>query len=124
MKHDWEELAEAFVNQYSYNTQIEITNQDLEAIHQNPRQPFVEFVARWRAKAVLMIDQASERDQVRIMVQNLEHDMLKNLIVAPLFISKSLHELGVQIESAVNRRIIPRTSEPIRRGFTEYLCWQ
>ncbi|KAF5933077.1 hypothetical protein HYC85_029248 [Camellia sinensis] len=116
VKQDWEELAEAFVDQYSYNTQVEMTMQELETTRQNPTEPFVEFVARWRAKAAQMTDRPSERDQVQMMVRNLEHDMLQKLIVAPLFIFKSLHELGVQIENALNIKIIPRTSEPTRRA--------
>jgi len=64
MKQNWEELVEAFFNQYSYNTQIEITTQDLEATHQNPIESFVAFVTRWRAKVAQMIDRPSKRDQV------------------------------------------------------------
>ncbi|KAF5934224.1 hypothetical protein HYC85_030395 [Camellia sinensis] len=115
VKQNWEKLAKAFVDQYSYNTQLEITTQDLETTYQNPTESFVEFVARWRAKAAQMTNRPSERDQVRIVVQNLEHDMLQKLIVASLFTFKSLHELGVQIKDAFNRGIIPRTSEPTRR---------
>ncbi|KAF5933657.1 hypothetical protein HYC85_029828 [Camellia sinensis] len=115
VKQDWEELAEAFVDRYSYNTQVEMTMQELETTRQNPTEPFVEFVARWRAKAAQMTDRPSERDQVQMMVRNLEHDMLQKLIVAPLFTFKSLHELGVQVENAFNSGIIPRTSEPTRR---------
>lgn len=33
VKQNWEELAEAFVNQYSYNTQLEMTIQGLEVTH-------------------------------------------------------------------------------------------
>ncbi|KAF5931633.1 hypothetical protein HYC85_027804 [Camellia sinensis] len=116
VKQDWEELAEAFVDQYSYNTQVEMTMQELETTRQNPTEPFVEFVARWRAKAAQMTDRPSEKDQVQMMVRNLEHDMLQKLIVAPLFTFKSLHELGVQVENAFNSGIIPRTSEPTRRA--------
>ncbi|KAF5933879.1 hypothetical protein HYC85_030050 [Camellia sinensis] len=116
VKQDWEELAEAFVDQYSYNTQVEMTMQELETTRQNPTESFVEFVARWRAKAAQMTDRPSERDQVQMMVRNLEHDMLQKLIVAPLFTFKSLHELGVQVENAFNSGIIPRTSEPTRRA--------
>ncbi|KAF5933069.1 hypothetical protein HYC85_029240 [Camellia sinensis] len=116
VKQNWEELAEAFVDQYSYNTQVEMTIQELEATRQNPTEPFVEFVARWRAKAAQMTDRRpSERDQVQMMVRNLEHDMLQKLIVAPLFTFKSLHELGVQVENAFNSGIIPRTRELTRK---------
>ena len=66
-----------FVNQNSYKTQIEMTTQELEATHQNPTEPFVEFVTRWRVKAAQMTDRPSERDQVRIVVQNLKPDTLQ-----------------------------------------------
>ncbi|KAF5934622.1 hypothetical protein HYC85_030793 [Camellia sinensis] len=99
VKLNWVELAEAIVDQYSYNTQPKITTQDLEATHQNPTESFVEFVARWRAKAT-------------------QHDMLQKLIVTPLFTFKSLHELGVQIEDVFNRGIIPKTSELTRKVFS------
>ncbi|KAL7230545.1 hypothetical protein ACSBR2_008923 [Camellia fascicularis] len=34
VKRSWEEMAEAFVAQYSYNTQIEVTTRDLEVTRQ------------------------------------------------------------------------------------------
>lgn len=45
-KWNWEELSEAFVNQYSYNTQIEVTISELEDTTQNPKKSFTDFVAR------------------------------------------------------------------------------
>ncbi|KAF5932140.1 hypothetical protein HYC85_028311 [Camellia sinensis] len=65
-----------------------------------------------------MIDRPSKRDQVRIVVQNSEPNILQKLIVAPLFIFKTLHELGVQIKSAFNKGIIPKTSKPTTRMFS------
>lgn len=49
-KQNWEDLAEAFVNQYFYSTQIQMTTQELEATHQNPKEPFVKLVARWKKR--------------------------------------------------------------------------
>ncbi|KAL7174221.1 hypothetical protein ACSBR2_033473 [Camellia fascicularis] len=46
VKRSWEEMAEAFVAQYSYNTQIEITTRDLETTRQEPKESFSEFVTR------------------------------------------------------------------------------
>ena len=46
MKQNWQELAEAFVDQYFYNTLVKMTTQELEATHQNPTEPFAKFVAR------------------------------------------------------------------------------
>ncbi|XP_028064574.1 uncharacterized protein LOC114267708 [Camellia sinensis] len=63
-KRNWEELSETFVNQYSYNTQIEVTVSELEATTQNPKESFIDFAARWRAKAARMTDRPTEREQV------------------------------------------------------------
>ncbi|XP_028077086.1 uncharacterized protein LOC114279096 [Camellia sinensis] len=65
-KQNWEELSDGFVNQYSYNTQIEVTINELEETTQNPKEPFIDFVARWSAKTTKMIDRPSEREQVRL----------------------------------------------------------
>jgi len=51
VKRNWEEMAEAFIAQYSYNTQIEVTTHDLEATRQEPKEGFSVFVTRWRTKA-------------------------------------------------------------------------
>ena len=40
VKQNWEEMAEAFSNQYSYNTQIEVTTRDLEVTRQEPKEGF------------------------------------------------------------------------------------
>ncbi|WP_340057487.1 hypothetical protein, partial [Corynebacterium parakroppenstedtii] len=54
VKRSWDEMAEAFVAQYSYNTQIEITTRDLETTRQEPKESFSNFVTWWRAKASMM----------------------------------------------------------------------
>lgn len=46
VKQNWEEMAEAFMTQYSYNTQIEVTTRDLEATRQELKDGFSEFVTR------------------------------------------------------------------------------
>ncbi|XP_028108808.1 uncharacterized protein LOC114307614 [Camellia sinensis] len=117
-KRNWEELSEGFVNQYSYNTQIEVTISELEATTQNPKEPFIDFVARWREKATRMTSRPFEKEQVKLVVQNLEPDMLQKMIVAPLSTFASLHELGGQIESTFKKGIIHRTREPAKKPFT------
>ncbi|XP_028072457.1 uncharacterized protein LOC114274678 [Camellia sinensis] len=62
-KQNWEELSKGFVNQYSYNTQIEVTISELEVTTQNPKETFIDFVARWRAKAARMTNRPSERSK-------------------------------------------------------------
>ena len=101
VKQNWEELAEAFVAQYSYNTQIEITTCDLEVTHQEPKEGFSEFMTRWRAKASMMTTRPFDKDQIRMIVRNLHGMLLQKMIVLPLFAFLDLHGMGVQIEDAI-----------------------
>ena len=55
-------MAEAFIAQYSYNTQIEVTTRDLEATHKELKEGLSDFVTRWRAKASMMTTQPAEKD--------------------------------------------------------------
>ncbi|XP_028062899.1 uncharacterized protein LOC114266210 [Camellia sinensis] len=117
-KQNWKELSEGFINQYSYNMQIEVTINELGMTTHNPKEPFIDFVARWRAKATRMMNMPSKREQVRLVIQNLRSNMLQCMIVAPLSTLGVLHELRVQIERTFKKGIIQRTSEPVKRPFT------
>ncbi|KAF5933264.1 hypothetical protein HYC85_029435 [Camellia sinensis] len=77
-----EEMAEAFVAQYSYNTQIEVTTRDLEVTRQEPKEGFSDFVTWWRAKASMMTTQPAETDQIRMVIQGFRptlHVSIQNL---------------------------------------------
>lgn len=106
MKQSWDELAEAFIIQYSYNMQIEITTGELEVTRQEPNESFVAFITRWRAKVAMMTNRPLEKDQVRMIVRNLHGKMLQKMIVVPLFNFKDLYEVGVRIEDAIKQGII------------------
>ncbi|KAF5931962.1 hypothetical protein HYC85_028133 [Camellia sinensis] len=76
VKRSWDEMAEAFVAQYSYNTQIEITTRDLETTRQEPKETFSDFVTRWRAKASMMTLRPTDKDQIRMIVRNLQPKLM------------------------------------------------
>ena len=76
VKRNWDEMAEVFIAQYSYNTQIEITTRDLETTRQEPTESFSEFVARWRAKASMITLRPTDKDQLRMIVRNLQPKLM------------------------------------------------
>lgn len=67
----WEDIGNAFVAQYSYNQQLDVTTLDLETTHQGEKETFSEFIRHWRNKANKMPDRSSEQDQVRMVTKNL-----------------------------------------------------
>ncbi|KAF5932854.1 hypothetical protein HYC85_029025 [Camellia sinensis] len=118
VKQSWEEMAEAFVAQYSYNTQIEITTRDLETMRQELKESFSEFVTRWRAKASMMTIRPTDKDQIRMIVRNLQPKLMQKMIVIPFPTFSDLHEMGVQIEDAMKQGLFDQEKEQPRRAFS------
>ena len=75
----WEDICNAFHNQYHYNIEIDITRRELEITKQRNGEPFSSFLMRWRNKAAQMINRPSEQEQVDIIIQNLQPEY-KNLL--------------------------------------------
>ncbi|KAF5934619.1 hypothetical protein HYC85_030790 [Camellia sinensis] len=117
VKRSWDEMAEAFILQYSYNTQIEITTRDLETTRQEPKESFSEFVTRWRAKASMMTFRPTDKDQIRMIVRNLQPKLMQKMIVLPFPTFSDLHEMGVQIEDALKQGLIDNDREQPHRTF-------
>ncbi|KAL7223095.1 hypothetical protein ACSBR1_024720 [Camellia fascicularis] len=117
VKQSWKELAEDFITQYAYNSQIEVTTWELEATRQEPNESFVAFITRWRAKIAIMTNRPLEKDQTCMIVRNLHEKMLQKMIALPLFIFNDLHEIGVQVEDAIKQGIIVDDKEPNWKPF-------
>ena len=49
-KQNWEKLSKGFVNQNSYNTQMEVMISELEATSQNLKESFIDFAVRLMSK--------------------------------------------------------------------------
>ena len=64
-------MAEAFVQQYSYNVQLDVSLRDLETTKQLSNKSFLDFLMRWRGKASKMPNFTSEKDQVRMVMKNI-----------------------------------------------------
>ena len=55
---------DAFVAQYNYNTQLDVTLRDLETTRQNVSETFVDFLSRWKGKASKMTNRPTKMEQV------------------------------------------------------------
>ena len=68
VKDDWRALAEAFLNQYVTDMEIDMSLRDLENIKQKQEESFKEYVDRWRTQLLRMQIRPSERDQIKMIV--------------------------------------------------------
>ncbi|XP_058202130.1 uncharacterized protein LOC131316715 [Rhododendron vialii] len=102
----WQEIANAFINQYAYNVQIEVTTRDLEMLKQKPNESFANFLTRWRKKAAQMKTLRSEEDQIRMVVRNLLPQFLRHMYSQAISTFKCLYATGLQVEDGLNQGLL------------------
>ena len=61
---NWEDIMDAFVAQYNYNTQLDVTLRDLETTRQNAGETFVDFLSCWRGKTPKMTNRPTKIEYV------------------------------------------------------------
>ena len=106
-KKSWEDICEAFVTQFDYNIQLEVTARELESIKMELDESFVDFVQRWRAKTVQMKEKPSEKDQILMIVRNLQPALARHMILAQASSDfKTFFETGLAVEEAVQLGIL------------------
>ena len=60
----WDDLAREFLQQFSFNTVLDVSRKELEALRQRSDESVSSFISRWRGKITEIIDRPSERDQI------------------------------------------------------------
>ena len=69
VKDDGRALAEAFLNQYVTDMEIDMSLRDLENTKQEQEESFKEYVDHWRSQLVRMQTRPSENDQIKMIVK-------------------------------------------------------
>ncbi|KAJ9173793.1 hypothetical protein P3X46_016897 [Hevea brasiliensis] len=115
VRKDWEELVRRFVQQYSYNTALDVTLRDLETTRQKPNETFSEYLLRWRKKAMKMTNRPAEKDQVRLVVKSLQPSYYEKLCYYPLATFEQLYDAGVLVEDVLNNE--KKSYQPKRGGY-------
>ena len=52
----WTNLAQEFLRQYSFNTVVDVSYRELEALKQRPNETVTSFISCWREKITQIID--------------------------------------------------------------------
>ena len=66
----------------------------------------------------MMTIRPTDKDQIRMVVRNLQPKLMQKMIVLPFPTFSDLHEMGVQIEDAMKQGLIDQEKEQPRRAFT------
>ena len=67
----WNELVELFMDQFIFNTMIDMILRDLETTKQGVGEIFSEYMTRWKGKASRMVNWPNEKDQINMIIKNL-----------------------------------------------------
>ncbi|XP_077224177.1 uncharacterized protein LOC143857604 [Tasmannia lanceolata] len=105
----WNEITEQFIKHFSYDDGSEVTIRDLEATKQEPKETFIAFVKRWRKLAASMMDRPTEKEQCKIMLNNLLPSMLQHMTLQYCPTFDLFINAGTQIDDAMNKGILART---------------
>ncbi|RVW25275.1 hypothetical protein CK203_114769 [Vitis vinifera] len=58
-RRTWDDLAQEFLRQFAFNTVIDVSRRELEALRQRPEESVTSFISRWREKISQIIDRPS-----------------------------------------------------------------
>ena len=96
------ELVELFVDQFIFNTMIDVTLRDLETTKQGIGETFSKYMIRWKTKVSRMVNRPNEKDQIKMIVKNLLLAYNSRLLSSPISSFGELCDCGTRIEDAIN----------------------
>ena len=97
------DLGQEFIRQSSFNTVVDISRRELEALRQRPDESVTSFISRWREKIAQIIDRPSERDQISMIMRSLQPRFARHLMGFPQTDFGSLVQALYGIEEGISR---------------------
>ena len=88
-----------------------MTVRDLETIRQEYKESFAEFLTRWREKAAKIINRSNEKEQVCMIIKNMQPKNLKKLEFQSISTFEQLFDIGTRIEDAIRDGKIKRENQ-------------
>ena len=90
------------MDQFIFNTMIDVTLKDLETTKQGVGKTFSENMTRWKGKASRMVNRPNEKDQIHMIIKNLLSAYNSRLLSSPISSFGELCDCGTRIEDAIN----------------------
>ena len=90
------------MDQFIFNTMIDVTLRDLETTKQGMGETFSAYMTRWKGKASRMVNRPNEKDRLNIIIKNLLLAYNSALLLSPISLFGELYNCGTRIEDAIN----------------------
>ena len=115
----WNEPMELFVDQFIFNTMIDVTLRDLETTKQGLGETFSEYMIRWKGKASRMVNRPNEKDQINMIIKNLLPAYNSRLLSSPISSFGKLIDFGTRIEDAIKNGKLEKgkSKPPIKKTY-------
>ena len=98
----WNELVDLFMDQFIFNTMIDVTLRDLETTKQGMGETFSKYMTKWKTKASRIVNRSSEKDQINMIIKNLLPAYNSRPLSLPISSFEELCDCGTRIEDALN----------------------
>ena len=79
-RRTWVDLGQEFIRQYSFNTVVDVSRRELEALRQRSDKSITSFISQWREKIAQIIDRPSECDQISMIMRSLQPLFARHLM--------------------------------------------
>ena len=90
------------MDQFIFNTMIDVTLKDLETTKQGVGKTFSENMTRWKGKASRMVNRLNEKDQINMIIKNFLPAYNTRLLSPHISSFGELCDCGTRIEDAIN----------------------
>ena len=102
-RRTWDDLAQEFLRQFSFNTVVDVSRRELEALRQRTEESVSSFISRWRGKIAEIINRPSERDQIQMVLRSLQLRIARHVVGAPFTDFGSLVMALYDVEDSISR---------------------
>jgi hypothetical protein len=102
----WKELADTFLAQYGFNSQIAPDRFDLQRMEKKSNETFREYAQRWREKAARARPPLDEREMIKIFVDTLKNPYFDRMMGLQMQFFVDLIPVGERIEDALKKKKI------------------
>ena len=110
----WNELVELFVDQFIFNTMIDVTLRDLETTKQGVGETFSKYMTRWKTNVSRTVNRPNEKDQMNTIIKNLLSVYNSRLLSSSISLFRELYDCGTRVEDAFNNgQLEKRESKPL-----------
>ena len=115
-RRTWADLGQEFIRRYSFNTIVDVSRRELEALRQGLDETVTSFISRWREKIAQIIDRPSERDQISMIMRSLQPRFARHLMGFPQTDFGSLVQAPYGIEEGISRGLRADSSHSDSKG--------